>query len=121
VRGVQPQKGPKVATLKLDEMAVEQIREGVERRLGHTDNLMIVVIDFDDGPTSEPDPPHSHPHEQVSYVAEGEILFVMEGRQTHLKAGDLFLVPSGAPHTIQQLTKHVRLVDCFTPIREDFL
>lgn len=33
------------------------------------------VIDFDDGPTSEPDPPHSHPHEQVSYVSEGEIIF----------------------------------------------
>jgi quercetin dioxygenase-like cupin family protein len=110
-----------VATLKYDEMDVQRIRAGVERRLGHTDKLMIVVIDFDDGPTSEPDPPHSHPHEQVSYVAEGEILFVMEGRQTHLKAGDLFLVPSGVPHTIQQLTKHVRLVDCFTPIREDFL
>jgi replication-associated recombination protein RarA len=28
---------------------------------------------------------------------------------------------SGKPHSIQQLTKHVRLVDCFTPIREDFL
>jgi quercetin dioxygenase-like cupin family protein len=110
-----------MATLKYDEMAVEQIRDGVERRLGHTDNLMIVVIDFDDGPTGEPDPPHSHPHEQVSYVAAGEILFVLGDQQTQLKAGDLFLVPSGVPHTIQQLTKHVRLVDCFTPIREDFL
>ena len=35
--------------------------------------------------------------------------------------GDVFLVPSGKPHSIQQLTEHVRLVDCFTPIREDFL
>jgi hypothetical protein len=33
----------------------------------------------------------------------------------------VFLVPSGMPHSIQQLTEHVRLVDCFTPIREDFL
>jgi quercetin dioxygenase-like cupin family protein len=110
-----------MATLKYDEMAVEQIRDGVERRLGHTDNLMIVVIDFDDGPTDEADPPHSHPHEQVSYVAEGEILFVLGDQQTHLKAGDLYLVPPDMPHSIQQLTKHVRLVDCFTPIREDFL
>ena len=110
-----------MATLKYDEMAVEQIRDGVERRLGHTGNLMIVVIDFDDGPTDEPDPPHLHPHEQVSYVAEGEILFVLGDQQTHLKAGDLLLVPSGMPHAIQQLTKHGRLIDCFTPIREDFL
>lgn len=110
-----------MTALKYHEMPAEKIREGAERRLGHTDNLMIVVIDFDDGPKAEPDPPHSHPHEQVSYVAEGEILFIIEGQETRLGPGDVFLVPSGKPHTIQQLTKHVRLVDCFTPIREDFL
>lgn len=110
-----------MATLKYHEMLVEQIREGAERRIGHTDNLMIVVIDFHDGPKDQPDPPHSHPHEQVCYVAEGEIIFLMGDRQTRLGPGDLFLVPSGEPHSIQQLTKHVRLVDCFTPIREDFL
>jgi quercetin dioxygenase-like cupin family protein len=107
--------------LKHDEAPAEQFREGAERRLGHTDNLMMVVIDFYDGPKEQPDPLHSHPHEQVSYVAEGEIIFVMDNRKTHLGPGDMFLVPSGRPHSIQQLTEHVRLVDCFTPIREDFL
>ncbi len=110
-----------MATLKYQETPVETIAEGVERRLGYTDKLMIAVIDFHNGPTSQPDPPHSHPHEQVCYVAEGEIFFVMDGQQTHLGPGDMFLVPSGKPHTIQLLTKHVRLVDCFTPLREDFL
>ena len=107
--------------LKYDEMDAVQICEGAERRLGHTDNLMIVIVDFHDGPKSEPDPPHAHPHEQASYVAQGECLFVMDGEQTHLGPGDVFLVPSGKPHSIQQLSEHVRLVDCFTPIREDFL
>jgi len=110
-----------MTVLKYDEMDAVQIREGAERRLGHTDTLMIVIVDFHDGPKSEPDPPHAHPHEQVSYVAEGECLFVMDGEQTRLGPGDVFLVPSGKPHSIQQLTEHVRLVDCFTPIREDFL
>ena len=110
-----------MAALKYSEMPAQIIREGAERRLGHTDNLMIVVVDFHDGPKQKPDPPHSHPHEQVSYVAEGEILFVMDGEQTRLGPGDVFLVPSGVAHSIQQLTEHVRLVDCFTPIRKDFL
>jgi quercetin dioxygenase-like cupin family protein len=110
-----------MATLKYDQMAVEQIREGAERRIGRTDNLMIVVVDFHDGPKEQADPPHSHPHEQVSYVAQGEIVFLMDGQQTRLGPGDIFLIPSGRPHSIQQLTEHVRLVDCFTPIREDFL
>jgi len=110
-----------MTVLKYDQMPAIAIRQGAERRLGHTDNLMIVVVDFHDGPKEEPDPPHSHPHEQVSYVAEGEILFVMDGQKTHLVPGDVFMVPSGRPHSIQQLTGHVRLVDCFTPIRDDFL
>lgn len=103
------------------DMPATVLREGAERRLAYLDNLMIVVLDLDDGPKTEPDPPHAHPHEQLCYVAEGEILFLMDGEKAHLAAGDVFLVPSGKPHTIQQLTQHVRLVDCFTPIREDFL
>lgn len=110
-----------MTTFKYEEMPATSIWEGAERRLGHTENLMIVVVDFYDGPKGAPDPPHAHPHEQVSYVAEGEIIFVMAGQRTHLGPGDIFLVPSGEPHSIQQLTEHVRLVDCFTPIREDFL
>lgn len=110
-----------MSVLRYEDTPAEQIREGAERRLGHTDNLMIVVVDFYDGPKEAPDPPHSHPHEQVSYVAEGEILFLLDGRAERLGPGDMFLVPSGKPHSIQQLTEHVRLVDCFTPVREDFL
>jgi len=103
------------------EMKVDFVRDGVERRLGHTKNLMMTIFDFNDGPQSEPDPPHAHPHEQVSYVVEGEIYFLLEGERERLGPGDMFLVPPDKPHSIQLLTKHVRLVDCFNPIREDFL
>jgi quercetin dioxygenase-like cupin family protein len=88
-------KVPLTITLLYKEMPAEKIREGAERRLGHTDNLMIVVVDFYDGPKDQPDPLHSHPHEQVSYVAAGEVLFVMDGQQTRLGPGDMFLSPPG--------------------------
>lgn len=99
----------------------EQIGPGRERYLCHTEKLMMVVIDFNDGPTSEPDPPHSHPHEQVSYVAAGEILVFIDGEATRLGPGDMFTVPPDLPHTVQLLTSHVRLVDTFTPIRQEFI
>lgn len=110
-----------MAVQRYSEMKVDHFRGGAERRLGHTNNLMMVILDFDDGPQAEPDPPHSHPHEQVSYVAEGEIFFFLEDECERLGPGDMFLVPPDKPHWIQLLTKHVRLVDCFNPIRQDFL
>ncbi|MDA3880913.1 MAG: cupin domain-containing protein [Prolixibacteraceae bacterium] len=107
---------------KYDEMQSFQIADKIERRLIHTDNLMLVNVEFSDGPTKEPDPFHDHPHEQVSYLADGEIyLFVGDEEKVHLKAGDKFAIPSSVPHTIQRLTSYVRIIDCFTPLREDFL
>lgn len=110
-----------MAVQHFTEMKTVSIREGAERRLGYTDHLMMVIIDFNDGPQAEPDPPHAHPHEQVSYVAEGEIFFFLEDERERLGPGDMYLVPPDKPHSIQLLTEHVRLVDCFTPIRQDFL
>jgi len=111
-----------MAVLQFDQIPYEIVRSGLERKIIHTDNLMTVLIDFSNGPWDEPEPPHSHPHEQTSYVAKGEIIFYCEGEpDQHLKAGDMFAVPSGKKHTVKLLTKEVRLVDSFNPIREDFL
>ncbi len=103
-------------------LPAEEIKPGVYRTLTYTDNLMLAIIDFTTGPWDEPEPPHSHPHEQASYVAEGEIIFYCEGEEDkHLKAGDTFAVPSGKKHTVKLLSEKVRLIDSFNPIREDFL
>ena len=111
-----------MAVLKFDDVPYEKVKEGLQRKIIHTNNLMSVLIDFTDGPWEEPDPPHSHPHEQTSYVAKGEIIFYCEGEpDQHLKAGDMFAVTSGKKHTVKLLTKEVRLIDSFTPIREDFV
>lgn len=110
-----------MAVVKFAEVKADLIRKGVERRMGCTENLMMTIIDFNDGPQPSPDPPHTHPHEQVSYVAAGEIFFFLEDQCERLGPGDMFMVPSGKPHSIQLLTERVRLVDCFYPIREDFL
>lgn len=111
-----------MAVLKFDEVPYEEVKEGLRRKIIYTKNLMNVLIDFSNGPWEEPEPPHSHPHEQTSFVAEGEIIFYCEDEpDQHLKAGDMFAVPSGKKHTIKLLTKKVRLVDSFNPVREDFL
>ena len=110
-----------MGAVKQDELRPQVIAEGRTRYLAHTDNLMMAVIDFNDGPTSQPDPPHSHPHEQVSYVASGEINFFLDNEPVRLGPGDMFTVPANVPHAVQLLSEYVRLIDTFTPIRKEFL
>ncbi|MCZ7545470.1 MAG: AraC family ligand binding domain-containing protein [Anaerolineae bacterium] len=49
------------------------------------------------------------------------VRFFIDGAPVTLGPGDLITVPPDAPHCIQPLTESVRLVDMFTPLREDFL
>jgi quercetin dioxygenase-like cupin family protein len=104
-----------------DREGFEQIANGVFRKVVHLEQLMMVVIDFTGGPMNEPDPPHHHVHEQITYVAKGRLKFFIEDSETELREGDTITIPSGKKHTIQTLTPEVRLIDSFSPIREDFL
>lgn len=98
----------------------EVINPGVKRRLMHLENLMMMVIEFEN-PMSEPLPPHAHPHEQISYIAEGELWFFLDEEKFLLTKGDMVKIPSGVMHTIQTIAPNCRLIDSFVPIREDFL
>ena len=97
------------------------VNDRVTRKFAYLNDLMIVIVDFTNGPQSEPDPFHAHVAEQVSYVAEGEVLVIIGDKQQKLKAGDVFIVPSNVLHTTQMLSPTLRLIDAFNPIREDFL
>lgn len=93
--------------------------DGADRRvLSYGENIMLVQFNFDAGIESWE---HSHVHEQIGYVVSGEIEFYMEGNKpVHLEPGGSYYVPSNVRHNIKTLAPTV-LVDCFTPIREDFL
>jgi quercetin dioxygenase-like cupin family protein len=107
---------------KADQSPFQKIKDGISRRHAHTEHLMMAVIDFTDGPWPDAEPLQSHVHEQVTFVSAGEIIFFCEGEAPqHLKEGDIFLVPSNRKHGIQLMTATARLIDTFTPVREDFL
>lgn len=111
-----------MAVIKFTENTPEVVRQGLERRIIYTPNLMTVIVDFSDGPWAEAEPFHSHPHEQTSYVASGEIIFYCEGEpEQYLKAGDMFAAASNQKHTIRLLSKQARLIDSFNPIRQEFI
>ncbi len=81
-------------TFKMGVCCPESFDKGRTRYLTNTDNLMMVVFDFQDGPMDKPDPPHSHHHEQISYVAGGKVNYFLDGKSTLLEAGDMMTIPS---------------------------
>lgn len=99
----------------------QQVSPGFNRKLAFLQNMMVTVCNFEDGPADQPDPLHSHPHEQITYVAEGEVLFFRGEDRFHLRKGDIITIPSGVPHSIQKLSSRIILIDSFCPVREDFL
>lgn len=110
----------KMPVFKPDKIKGKEIAPGAIRKIAHLEKMLAATIEFTGGPMEKPEEPHSHPHEQVSYVAEGSLnVFIGDDKQL-LEEGDLFLIPSNIPHCIQTLTERVKLIDVFTPLREDF-
>jgi quercetin dioxygenase-like cupin family protein len=44
---------------------------------------------------------NSHKGDQVIYVIDGKVTARVSGKEQDLKAGDLLMIPSGAPHTLR--------------------
>ena len=79
--------------------------------------LMLVAFSFDEGAIGAL---HSHPHTQVSYVAEGTFDVTVDGVNTRLGPGSSFIVAPNLVHGVVALTPGL-LIDTFTPRRDDFL
>ena len=66
-----------------------------------------------------PLPEHSHPHEQVVNVIEGEFELTINGDTTRLGLRSVAIIPSNAVHSGKALTK-CRIINVFSPVREDY-
>lgn len=64
-------------------------------------------------------PEHSHHHEQVAHMLEGEFELTIEGEGQVLKPGMVGVIPSNSVHSGKAVTD-CRILDVFNPIREDY-
>ncbi len=72
--------------------------------------------------TIEPDaalPDHSHPHEQVTTIIEGEFEMTINEETKVLTPGTVAVIPPNAAHSGKSLTP-CRIFDVFYPVREDY-
>jgi quercetin dioxygenase-like cupin family protein len=85
--------------------------------LAQRPELMLVAFSFDKGAVGAL---HSHPHTQVSYVAQGSFDVTIDGVTTRLSAGGSYIVAPNLVHGVVALEKGL-LIDTFTPRRDEFL
>lgn len=65
-------------------------------------------------------PKHSHVSEQLTYVIEGSLRFLIEGREILVGAGEILVIPAWVEHEATAVEHTVEL-DIFSPIRKDWL
>ena len=100
-----------------DAAAVEMFPGVVRRTLNSGDRTTLIEVTLAEGAVV---PSHTHPHEQVGYVASGRVRFEIDGEERELRTGDSYLVPGGASHEVTALEPSV-CIDVFSPVREEYL
>lgn len=69
-------------------------------------------------------PRHSHPNEQISYITEGALKFVLGEEASPIervvRAGEVLVIPGGLPHSAEALEDTVDF-DLFAPPRQDWI
>ena len=95
----------------------KEIFPGYVGKFYHATNMTLVHWDIK---TDAPLPEHSHPHEQVVNLIEGEYELTVDGKTQTLTPGDVAIIPSHAKHSGVSLTK-CKIIDAFYPVREDYL
>jgi quercetin dioxygenase-like cupin family protein len=101
-----------------NDQLLQDLGDGVTRRiLAHAGSMMAVEVTFETGAIG---PMHNHPHEQLTYVLEGEFEFTIGDEKKVVRAGDTLYKQSQIMHGAVCLKKG-RLLDLFTPQRLDFL
>ncbi len=97
--------------------AIEMFPGVVRRTLNSGDRTTLIEVTLAEGAVV---PAHTHPQEQSGYVVRGRVRFVIDGEVRELRAGDGYLVPGGASHEVTALEPSV-CIDCFSPVREEYL
>jgi hypothetical protein len=111
----------KLHVYKIPELPRESLRNGfLERTAIRSDNCIVTFNWFTPG--SPDQPPHSHPFDQLAFVLQGSMGFIVDEVEYLLEAGSAIRIPASVPHASGIVGDDVALnVDVFAPAREDYL
>ncbi len=100
----------------LDELPIKSPLAGTRFRVLGGERMSLSYVDLEPNVVV---PEHAHPHEQITVVLEGELRFSIEGEEKVLTPGMVAVVPPNARHAAQAGPQGARVLDVFSPRRED--
>ncbi len=102
--------------LQLEDTQAREIFPGFIGRLVHSEFMTFAHWQIKAG---APLPEHSHPHEQVVNMIDGEFELTISGQTRRLGPGAVAIIPPHAIHSGRAVTA-CRIIDAFYPLRDDY-
>ena len=100
-----------------DEIALEKITEMISQKIVAGEREMLAQIYLKRGALV---PIHAHESEQMTYILQGSLRFVVGGEEIIVREGEVLHIPSQVPHQAEALEDTLEL-DVFSPVRTDWL
>ena len=106
-----------VSLHRWDELALEKVTEMMSRKIITGQREMLAQVYLKKGALV---PRHSHESEQLTYVLQGALKFLVAGEEISVREGEVIHIPSWIDHQAEALEDTFEL-DMFSPIRKDWL
>jgi quercetin dioxygenase-like cupin family protein len=100
-----------------DEIALDKVTEMLSRKIVSGEREMLVQVYVKRGCLV---PMHAHDSEQMTYVLQGALKFLIGGEEITVREGEVLHIPSGIEHQAEALEDTFEL-DVFSPIRREWL
>jgi quercetin dioxygenase-like cupin family protein len=100
-----------------DEIALEKVTEMLSRKIVTGEREMLAQVYLKRGCLV---PMHSHESEQMTYILQGALKFLVAGEEVTVREGEVLHIPSWIHHQAEALDDTFSL-DVFSPIRQDWL
>jgi quercetin dioxygenase-like cupin family protein len=63
---------------------------------------------------------HSHVNEQMGVVISGKVKFQIGDEEKVLGSGDMYRIPGGVRHRVTPVETPAKVIDVFTPVRDEY-
>ena len=100
-----------------DEIALEKVTEMVSRKIVSGEREMLAQIYLKRGALV---PMHAHDSEQMTYILQGALKFLIDGEEITVREGEVLHIPSRMPHQAEALEDTLEL-DVFSPLRAEWV